>query len=312
MRLLEKQFESAIAIKNILFATDFSEISEAALPYVTALSLRYGSTIHVAHVLPEVTFLRPGAPDPAVIGSIYEDAHSLAQEKIRRLSDRLSGFPHHTYIRHGKVLEVIDELAREREVDLIVLGTHGRTGLGKLVLGSIAEEIFRHASCPVLTVGPRVPSLAATIQARHDRDLPSTQVNFHHVLCATNFHSDAASACSYASSVAAEFHSRLTLLHVIEDYGDRLQEHPGLIDMSLGKLAELLPDQGGLRYPPEFLALYGSPAEVILEAAGENRADLIVLGLKPSANLNAATHLGGSTAHKVVVGAHCPVLTVRK
>ena len=175
MRLLEKQFDTAVAIKNILFATDFSEISEAALPYVTALSLRYGSTIHVAHVLPEVTFLRPGAPDPAVIGSIYEDAHSLAQEKIQRLSDRLSGFPHHTYVRHGGVLEVIDELAREQEVDLIVLGTHGRTGLGKLVLGSIAEGIFRHASCPVLTVGPRVPSLAATIRARHDRDLPPTR-----------------------------------------------------------------------------------------------------------------------------------------
>ena len=112
--------------------------------------------------------------------------------------------------------------------------------------------------------------------------------------------------------MAAEFHSRLTLLHVIEDYGDRLQEHPGPIDISLAKLGELLPNQGGLRCPPEFLALYGSPAEVILEAAEENSADLIVLGVKPSTNLNAATHLGGSTAHKVVVGAHCPVLTVRK
>ena len=76
MNLLEEKLESVVAIKNILFATDFSEVSEAALPYVTALSLRYGSTVHVAHVVPEATFVRPSPIDPALFGSIYEQAHS--------------------------------------------------------------------------------------------------------------------------------------------------------------------------------------------------------------------------------------------
>jgi nucleotide-binding universal stress UspA family protein len=312
MRLLEEQFDTAVAIKNVLFATDFSEISDAALPYVTALSLRYGSTIHVAHVLPEVTFLRPGAPDPAVIGSIYEDAHSLAQERIQRISDRLSGFPHHTYVRHGRVLDVIDQLVREQEVDLIVLGTHGRTGLGKLVLGSIAEEIFRQAPCPVFTVGPRVHSLVNVHQARHDRALPPVQISFHNVLCATDLKKQRVEHFQHALSLAREFRARLTLLNVIEGFDEHLNDHPGAIDTALRQLESLVVGDTGLRYPPEVLAEYGSPAELILQTAEEKEADLIVLGAHPAPrHLTAATHFGGSTAHRVVVGANCPVLTVR-
>lgn len=313
MNLLENKIGTSIVVKNILFATDFSEVSEAALPYVTAMSLRYGSTVHVAHVLPEVTFLRPGAPDPAVIGSIYEDAHSNAQEKIQKLSLRLSGYPHKNYVRHGKVSDVVKDLVGELEIDLLVLGTHGRTGLSKLLMGSVAEDIFRLAACPVLTVGPRVPSAAAAIRARHDRDIPLKQINYRHILYATNFHPDAAHACKYALSLAEEFRSKVTLLHVIEDYGERLHEHPGPIDEALGKLRDLLPDEPRLRYMPELLARYGEAAELILQAAEESDADLIVMGVKPAVtHLGPAIHFGGSTAHKVVVGANCPVLTVRQ
>jgi nucleotide-binding universal stress UspA family protein len=102
------------------------------------------------------------------------------------------------------------------------------------------------------------------------------------------------------------------LLHVIEDYGDRLHEHPGPIEIALGKLEELVPDKDNFSYRPEFVAEYGVPADVIQQAAAENNVDLIVLGVKPTADrMVAATHLGGSTAHKVVVSATCPVLTVR-
>jgi len=312
VNLLEEKLGTEVAIKNILFATDFSKISEAALPYVTALSLRYGSMVHVAHVLPNVTFLRPGAPDPAVIGSIYEDAHNSAQEEMQNLSLLLRGYSHQTYVRHGNVSDVVIELVCGQEIDLLILGTHGRTGLGKLLMGSVAEEIFRVAPCPVLTVGPRVRSVAAAIQARHDHDLPPGQLTFRHVLCTTNLRPEAARACSYAFSVASEFRSKLTLVHVIEDYGDRLHEHPGPIDLALGKLRDLLPDQPSLRFTPELLARYGAPAEVILEAAEESDADLIVMGVRPNiSHLSTTTHLGGSVAHKVVVGANCPVLTVK-
>ena len=312
MNLLEQKLETAVAIQNILFATDFSEVSEAALPYVTALSLRYGSAVHVAHILPDATLVRPSPVDPVVFGSIYEHAHSTAQEKIQRLSDRLKGFPHRTYIRHGKVCEGLSEIIGEQRIDLLIAGTHGHTGLGKLVMGSVAEEIFRQAACPVLTVGPRVASTQRVRESRHDHELLPLQIKFRQIFCASDFNPESAQTVSYAVSLAREFQARLTLLHVIEDYGDRLHEHPGPIEIALRKLGELLPDGTGLRYPPEMLAEFGAPAELILQSAIEHEADLIVLGVQSaSGHIGAATFLSGSTAHKVVVGANCPVLTVR-
>jgi len=310
MTILEQRPATAVEIKNVLFATDFSDASEAALPYVAALSLRYGSTIHLAHVLPDVTFLRPGAPDPAVMGSIYEDAHSGAQEKMQRLADRLKGFPHHTYLRHGETCEVLSEIISEQKVDLVIAGTHGRTGLGKMVMGSVAEEILRQASCPVLTVGPKVVG-TVTPAPRRDRELPPAQINIHQILYATDFKQESVEAVSHAVSLAREFRARLALLHVIEDYGDHLHERPGPIDDVLQKLQALVGEDAGLRYPPEILAQFGLPAESILQAASEREADLIVLGVRPAnGHLGAATHFGRAVAHKVIVGATCPVLTV--
>jgi nucleotide-binding universal stress UspA family protein len=312
MMLLEERVGSAVSIKNILFATDFSEVSEAALPYATAMSLRYGSTVHMAHVLPDVTFLRPGTPDPAFIGSIYEDAHSAAQEKMQRLADRLRGFPHQAYLRHGRPLEALAEIIREQDVDLLVAGTHGRTGLGKLVMGSVAEAILRQVSCPVLTVGPKVASAAKLAQAHGYRDVPPTPITIRQVLCTTDFKQPSLEAVFYAISLAREFHARLTLLHVIEEYGDHLHERPGPIDLGLRKLEALVPAEIDLKYPPEALVEFGVPSESILQIAEEREADLVVLGVKSAeGHLGAATHLGGSVAHKVIVGAHCPVLTVR-
>lgn len=311
MNILEQKPAIAVEIKNVLFATDFSDASEAALPYVAALSLRYGSTIHLAHILPDVTLLRPGAPDPAVIGSIYEDAHSGAQEKMQRLADRLKGFPHATYVRHGETCEVLSEIIDEHNIDLVIAGTHGRTGLGKLVMGSVAEEILRQASCPVLTVGPKVIGTIVPTP-RRDRELPPAQIDVRQVLYATDFKQESVEAVSHAISLAREFRTRLTLLHVIEDYGDHLHERPGPIDSVLQRLQALVPEDAGLRYPPEILAQFGVPAESILQAASERDADLIVLGVRPAnGHLAVATHFGRAVAHKIIVGAHCPVLTVR-
>jgi nucleotide-binding universal stress UspA family protein len=313
MNLLAERIESTVAIKNILFATDFSAVSEAALPYVAAINRRYGGIVHVAHVLPNTVLLRPGAPDPAVMGSIYEDVHSTAQEKIQQLAQRLLGHSHKTYVRHGEVLDVIAEIILEQEIDLLVLGTHGRTGLGKLILGSVAEELFRGTVCPVLTVGPKVSAAARGLESRRDHVLPPVQIKLRNILYATDFSPDAAKGASYAVSLAREFQSRLTLLHVIEDFGRDLHEHPGPIDTSLRMLEELVPDQDGLRYRPDFVAEYGTPSEVILQSAGEYEADLVILGARPAANkLAVATHFGGSVAHKIVVGATCPVLTIRR
>jgi nucleotide-binding universal stress UspA family protein len=310
MRLLEERINTAISLKNILFATDFSDVSEGALPYAAAMSLRYGGIVHVAHVLPETTLVRPSPIDPVTIGSIYEDAHSGAQEKMQQLSLKIKGFPHHTYIRHGKVSQVLSEIISEHQIDLLVAGTHGRTGVGKLLLGSVAEEIFRQASCPVLTVGPRVPKLSRSLVRRHDAVVAPAKLEFRHILYATDFTPHSLAGASYAFSLAGEFRTRLTLLHVIETYGERLYDRPGPIDAALRKLEDLIPEEEDLRWAPEPIVEFGSPADRILQKAAERDADLIVLGVR-SDHIDASTHLPWATAHKVVARANCPVLTVR-
>jgi len=312
MMLLEQESTTAVAIKNILFATDFSEASEAALPYVAAFSSGLGSQVHLTHVLPEVTFLRPGAPDAAAIGSIYEDAHSSAQEKMRRLARRLQDYPRRAYIRHGEIPRVVSGLVRELEIDLVVAGTHGRTGLGRLIMGSVAEEILRQAPCPVLTAGPNVIGAAVRNLAHCDRELPPPTVQIRDILYATDFRQPSNPAVVLAVSLARQFHARLGLLHVIDDYGDHLHEQPGPVDVALRKLRELVPEDAGLQHDPEALAQFGVPAESILQTAAERETDLIILGARSaSGHLTAATHLGAGVAHRIIVGANCPVLTVR-
>jgi nucleotide-binding universal stress UspA family protein len=207
----------------------------------------------------------------------------------------------HTFA--GRVSNVISEIIRENEIDLLVAGTHGRTGLRKLLLDSVAEELFRTATCPVLTVGPNVPQLTSAEHRGRDQLAP-IGVEFRQILYATDFTPHSVGAASYAFSLAREFHARLILLHVIEKYGEP-------IDVALRKLEFLQSEDAVLRYPPEPVVEFGSSADRILQAAAEWRADLIVLGTRPG-HVDAATHLPWKTAHKVVARANCPVLTVRE
>lgn len=302
--------QSLVAVKNVLFATDFSEASEAALPYAAAFSEYFGSQLHLTHVLPDVKFLRPGAPDPAVFGPIYEDAHSNAHDKLRRLSKRMKAVPHQVYLRHGEIPSVVSSMVQELEIDLVIAGTHGRTGLGRLIMGSVAEEILRQARCPVLTVGPNVVGASVRTLGRFGCDAKPAEIR--DVLYATDFRHESNQPAVLAASLANAFGAKLGMLHVVEDYGDHLSEEPGPVEASLKKLRELLPADLDLEHEPELLAQFGVAAESILQTAAERESDLIVLGARPAnGHLKAATHLGAAVAHRIIVGANCPVLTVR-
>ena len=113
---------SAISVKNVLFATDFSATSESALPYATAISRRFGSMLHVVHVLSDASLLlMTGGVDYVSVGTLYEDAHSDAQEKIQRITTRLEGIPYRTYVRHGQVWTNLASIVKENAIDLIVV-----------------------------------------------------------------------------------------------------------------------------------------------------------------------------------------------
>ena len=306
----EQKTRAAISIKNVLFATDFSATSDAALPYATAICRRFGATLHAAHILSEANLLlMTGGVDYVSMGTIYEDAHTEAEEKLDQMAARVE-VRIHCYVRHGQVWKGLAAIIEENEIDLVVVGTHGRTGLGKLLLGSVAEDILRHASCPVLTVGPKVSGRAKlpAFQSK-GHDLAPVELDLQQILFATNFARDADWMAKTAVALAQAFRSQFTLLHVIEDYTE-LGQRLGPIEEGIRRLRALIPNDTTLPYAPETLLEFGSASECILRFAEEREADLVVLGARSSAEVG-TTHLPWSTAHHVIAHAPCPVLTIR-
>ena len=186
-------------------------------------------------------------------------------------------------------------------IDLIVVGTRGRTGVEKVLLGSQAEEVLRRAPCPVLTVGP------------HAQPEDGTRGKIASILYATDFGFASLAAAPIAISLAEEYQSKLTLMHVIENR----DEHQTAAPEEFGELSEhhlraLLPREANFWCAPHFVVEHGVPADKILEVARRTNADLIVLGVhKPEGLPGASTHLPIATVHHIVAHAQCPVLTMR-
>ncbi|MGC2015080.1 MAG: universal stress protein [Candidatus Acidiferrales bacterium] len=296
MKALESR--TRIEIKNILFPTDFSAAGDAAIPYATELARRFGAKICALHVRPPV--INP-MTQPATWGGLEKAAKEEAEAQRMVLRESFPGIKPEIMIEEGDFWQNLQDAIDAHSTDLIVLGTHGRSGAGKFLLGSKAEEIFRRAPCAVLTVGP------------HSHAIPPRYGEFTEILYATDFGPESSAAAYYAMSLAQEFQARLTLLHVIPE------ERPGDLILpgdqaasSAQRLHKLVPAEAELWCVPHFVVEAGPAAEKILEVAEKRNADLIVLGVhRPSGFPGAATHLPIAIAHKVVSQANCPVLTVR-
>lgn len=312
MKTLEVSGHVGISLKNILFATDFSEASQAALPYAAAIARRYDSQLHIAHIMSPASYLIPSQPgEPVTMDSIHEAARADVRERMETVASHLKTVPHHSYVREGEVWESLSDIIRTHEIDLLIVGTHGRTGVEKLVLGSKAEEILRQATCPVLTVGPKIGGRAKlTAIDSEGKDLAPVEISLRQIVYATDFSPESLAAAPFATSLAQEFQARLTLLNVMEKYTD-MDRQPGPIDLALQRLEKLVPEEASLWCSPRPSVQFGPPADCILQEAEDFKADLIVLGVRAAAgHLGAATHLPWATAHKVIAQAHCPVLTI--
>lgn len=292
------QATTRVALKNILFTTDFSPASEAALPYAIGLAKLYGGKVHGLHVRFPATYPIVG---PEGLPQVIEAAEEQAQFEAQQLQEMLAGVPHEVTVMEGEFWPAIQETVNQEKTDLIVMGTHGRTGFSRALLGSAAEEIFRRASCPVLTVGPFVSK-------NTERRLAMKEILF-----ATHFSPESLAALPYAVSLAQEHQSNLTLLHVVgkPSAGDLVYEDQ-YADSTLRRLRALVPAGADLWCEPKCRVERGVEAEKILEVAVAFGADLIVLGVRsPVGGLGATTHLFRPIAHRVVAQADCPVLTVR-
>jgi nucleotide-binding universal stress UspA family protein len=302
-----------IQLKSVLIAADFSEASEKPLRHALAIARHYGAKFCLAHVVSSLGLMLVG-PDAvnAATEAVWRDARRLEDNLAKR--GTLAGLRHEVIVRQGDLWLELEKIIDQEHVDMVVIGTHGRHGLGKLVLGSVAEQIFRHADCLVLTVGPG---------SFQDAPVDGSRV-IRPFLFATDFGVASRHALPYAISFANHFRTKLVLLHVVPPVpmpegfhwctaGDLMQMRENARIASLRKLEELT-QNATLEVRPEFVVEFGSAkptSETILETAHNLKADSIIMGLHRSAHIGATSHMPWATAYEVVCGAGCPVLTVR-
>ena len=151
----------ALSVDRILFATDFSASSEKAIAYAKALARRFGSVLQLSHVFdPSVVSTYEGA----IVGFTVEERRRGSIEDLERLRDSFddSGIRTRAMVAEGHhPAKAILRLAKEQHADMIVVGTASKAGMMRVLLGSTAEYVIRHADCPVLTVGPNAASPSA-------------------------------------------------------------------------------------------------------------------------------------------------------
>ena len=295
MKTLETATQAAVS--NVLFATDFSSNSNAALPYTLAVARQYGVRLYAAHVLSTEAYL---LATPETWPALAEQHQKQEQIDVARLEAHLRGVPHEVLAPAGDISDVLFRVIHDHNIDLLVLGTHGRTGLPKLLMGSVAEKIFRQCPCPVLTVGPQVPRRADAV------------AEFNRILFATDFTDESVAALPYAISMAQEHQAHLSLLHVLRE------PEAGTVNLDsdtaflMRQMKKLVPPSPDFSFQPEYFVEFGSAPEQILAFASRQEADLILLGIRPAVDgLGTSTHFSHTMAQQIVTHATCPVITVR-
>jgi len=291
MKVLE--LKPQVALKNILFATDFEVSASRALPFAAALADRYGAKLYAAHVIPPMAYAFASAVS---VGRVLKEVEDFAGYTLNQIISALRsrGLRCDPLLGEGKVADVLERWAQTYSADLVVLGTVSRAGWGKVALGSIAEEVIRESSCPVLTIGPHVTTLASA--------------GVHSIVCATDFSPPSVRAIEFAVSLAHEFKAHITLAHIMEgEFNDSTRQ---AIRLAENRLRQMIPSEPELLYRPELVVEIGAVAERIVNLAADLSADFIVMGVRGVGTLAPMASHFGSTAHRVVALAPCPVVTV--
>jgi nucleotide-binding universal stress UspA family protein len=286
-----QEIQPKIALKKILFATDFGNLCDRALRFAVAFAERHEAKLCISHVIPEsaLAFAHPDS-----LEHITKETHDFASYKLKQIASQVKrrGLACEMMMDDGNPGEVILGLAREQSIDLIVVGTSSRAGLGKLFVGSVAEQIIREAPCPVLTIGPQ----AAIERAGAIRN----------ILCAVDFSPSSLRTTEFACSLRRQYQAHLALVHVIDNIKDSRVSSVEAGQELLRNLATEL----DLQYEARILAVAGPVAVTILQVALKSSADLLAMGAHGvGAFAETASHFG-SIVYKVVSLAPCPVLTV--
>jgi len=284
------QTVTSISFKNILFLTDFSEASEGALAYALGFARHYKAQLFPAHACDPVVLSETSSPD------VIDEVVASSRQKLETLIKDKDVVTHPLFV-HGSVEAALPRWVNENGIDLIIIGTHGRRGMQRFVLGSTAELIFRHASCPVLTVGPHV-----TFRPFHGFTADT-------IMFPTDLGPHADFAASYAFSFARETRGHLLMMHVVTQDEAFQHNENQLVADATRKLTNILPNDAKDFCQPEIIVEVGNPDLEVLGYAERERPDLIVLGLPHDKKFS--NHLGAGVTYRLVSSAPCPVLTVR-
>jgi nucleotide-binding universal stress UspA family protein len=298
-----------VNLNKILFTTDFSECAMQAFPHALYLAERYEAQLYMLHA---IVIHRDDPYNPAyqfddlddIERKLKEHANERVQEMIKKMhAENIYIIKEHK--RGFAPAEVILEYAQDNDMDLIVIGTHGRRGLGHLFLGSVAEEVVRLSTCPVLTI--------------REKEKPQPVDGLEKILFPIDFSNHSRVSLAHAKYLAQEYEARLILLHVVEE-----TVHPAFYASGKKSIFDLMPDikdkstklmgkffteSEGPEVDTEMCIVEGSAAREIVRFVDDQQIDLIVIATH---GLTGIDHfLLGSVTEKVVRQASCPVFTVK-
>jgi nucleotide-binding universal stress UspA family protein len=301
-----------VRIERVLCPTDFSEFSERALSRAVGLARWFEARVTALHVVPRIlATATPTYPGSylALPPGFLQAQRDEAEQALRRLVEPHlgEGAPIEVKLVDGDPARAIQAEAEALPADLVVMGTHGRSGFEHMLMGSVAERVLRTAPCPVLTVRNASPEPPGPL--------------FRRILCPIDLTRASERTLDMALSLAEETLARVTLLHVVEGFlgesGPELYrpvpETAGLrsqlVDEARAQLQRAAQRVHGFCTVTERVEA-GSAWRQILSVADETYADLIVMGVHAQGAVGRLFF--GSTANQVVRHASCPVLTVRE
>jgi len=280
---------NGISVHHVMCPTDFSEFAERAFAEAIRLARWFGARVTVLHVFPPPIPMGPDMSSLPFTAEITEGVRNANLNELRRFVETAGhgGVPIELVCREGDARREIQDAARETNVDLVVMGTHGRTGLARVALGSVTEAILAHPPAPVLVVRKRA--------APHDG-------LFRKMLCAVDLSEWSAETMAFALAVAQEGTKHVTVLNVIDD-SDATHARA-----ALARLRKLIPEHADDSGPIEARVGFGVVEREIVRIAEQNGADVIVIGTHGRGAIDRI--LFGSTPRDVVRTAGCPVLVV--
>jgi nucleotide-binding universal stress UspA family protein len=295
-----------IRIAHVLCPVDFSEISQHALDHAAAIARWYKARLTLLYVFANL-------PTMDLPPLVLEDAdRERLMSDLRRMA---ASVPPDVPVEYSiqEASYVHDEIlaqAGATHADLLVIGTHGRSGFQRLFLGSVTEKVIRKAACPTLVVPPRAPDVPA-----------GSPIQFRQILCAVDFSESSLDALAHAISMAEEADAQLTALHVVEFipvmFGEPAVPVPDLSAVreaaaadARRRLHDLIPEQARTYCTVDTAIVEGRAYREILRYATERQSDLIVMGIHGRGALDLLVF--GSTTHHVIRASACPVLIIRR